>query len=731
MSRMAPPVSPARARRALAAGAGAGDPRAARRVRAALAAGLATMAVALAVVLSGSPASVIATNGVSSARVAAFLRHAGSLGCQPVGTVPQGTDAIRVSLSANVGPSVSMAVLSASSVVTHGERPAGWGASYTVTVPVRPLARAIADARVCTTVGPVVEPLELYGTRTPGSSRRPLLRMEYLGPGSRSWLSLIPSIAANAGIGHAPSGTWVAYLAVAIMVAAAALAVGLVLRQPAGGGGARAGGLRAVPRAAWLCGLVAVLSAACWSLITPPFQAPDEPAHYAYVQLLAQTGRLPSSYDGYFSPEEELALQGLRQQEVEFHPERHTISTHAEAQQLSEDLTRPASRVGTGAAGDAAAEPPGYYALEAIPYYLGAGGTLLDQLELMRLASALLAGASALFTFLFVRESLPAARWAWLVGGLGAALTPLLGASSGAVTPDAMQCAVCAVIFYCLARAFRRGLTLRLALLTGALTALGLVTKLTFLGVLPGVLLGIVVAGVRTARVQTGGGRLDARAAKRLARLLAPALALALSPGLLYVVHNLIEHRHALGVVSSAFASLGARSSLDPLAYAWEMYLPRLPGMPSYFPGVSTIRQLWFARAVGDYGWLDTPFPQWVYSLALVPSAAIAALGLRAALARRAALCARALELLVYLVIAAGLMALIGMYAYLGRRDEGAAYFQPRYLLALLPLVGAWLALAARGAGRRWGPAVGALLVVLLLAHDVFSQLQVVARYYG
>jgi hypothetical protein len=58
-------------------------------------------------------------------------------------------------------------------------------------------------------------------------------------------------------------------------------------------------------------------------------------------------------------------------------------------------------------------------------------------------------------------------------------------------------------------------------------------------------------------------------------------------------------------------------------------------------------------------------------------------------------------------------------------------FAEPRYLLPLLPLMGAWLVLSARGAGRRWGPAAGTLTVVLFLSHDVFSQLQVVAHYYG
>ena len=56
---------------------------------------------------------------------------------------------------------------------------------------------------------------------------------------------------------------------------------------------------------------------------------------------------------------------------------------------------------------------------------------------------------------------------------------------------------------------------------------------------------------------------------------------------------------------------------------------------------------------------------------------------------------------------------------------------EPRYLLVMLPLLGAVLVLAMRGAGRRWAPVVGAAMVVLFIGHDIFSQLQVIARYYG
>jgi hypothetical protein len=175
-------------------------------------------------------------------------------------------------------------------------------------------------------------------------------------------------------------------------------------------------------------------------------------------------------------------------------------------------------------------------------------------------------------------------------------------------------------------------------------------------------------------------------------------------------------------------------SVFHEISYIWQFYLPRLPGMANYFPGVSTARQIWFDRSVGLYGWLDTPFPVWVNNVALIPAALLAILGIRALVTVRATLRRRVVELAVYALMAAGLLVVIAAAAYgpLGKlAHAGPAYWQPRYLLPLLPLLGAALVLSARGAGRRWGPAVGALIVVLFLAQDLFSQLQVISRFYG
>jgi 4-amino-4-deoxy-L-arabinose transferase-like glycosyltransferase len=481
--------------------------------------------------------------------------------------------------------------------------------------------------------------------------------------------------------------------------------------------------LRRIPRAAVVCATVASLNAACWSIVTPPFQVPDEPEHFAYVKQLAEAGQLPTSNSGALSAEELVALTYLHFEAVREQPEHGTISSPVEQAELQHEVARAAhfAPKGSPSAGVATQEPPLYYALQTLPYELDSGGTLLGRLELMRLLSALMGGLTALFVFLFIREALPAVPWAWTVGAFGVALAPLLGFMSGSVNPDALLFAVSAAVFYCLARAFRRGLTRRLALALGAVTAAGLLTKLNFIGLAPGVLLGMFVLAVRAARIY---------GASAAWRLLAPALALALSPIAAVVAIHLAAGHPLLGVVSSGIDTTRG-SLLGELGYIWQLYLPRLPGMSSDFPGLLTARQIWFDGYVGLYGWLDTPFPGWVYDVALVPAGAIALLCVHALLRSRVALRARASELFVYLAMAAGLLVLIGADSYRSFPEVGAEFGQTRYLLPLLPLFGAVLALAARGAGRRWGPVMGAALVVLFFGHDLFSQLQVVARYYG
>jgi hypothetical protein len=256
----------------------------------------------------------------------------------------------------------------------------------------------------------------------------------------------------------------------------------------------------------------------------------------------------------------------------------------------------------------------------------------------------------------------------------------------------------------------------------GVATAIGLLTKLNFIGLTPGIALGLVVLAVRAARTSR----------RSAYRSLALAVVIAASPVLAYLVINLFSNHAGLGAVSGGIQGTEG-SVFHEISYIWQYYLPRLAGMAEDFPGIFT-PQLWFERSVGQYGWLDTTFPTWVYDVALIPAGLLTILGIRALVSDRAALRRRVAEVGVYAVMAAGLLALISATSYAPSATLPhfpTAYWQARYLLPMVPLLGAALVLSARGAGRRWGPVAGALIVVLFLAHDVFSQLQVISRFYG
>jgi hypothetical protein len=704
------------------------------RVLVALALGIVVFAVALLITVSHSPPVLAGTNSVVAEGFVATTRG-NAVFCQDGETLPGGTSAIRLWVNTNISPSVQAVVSAGSQLLTRGAQQAG-RLTGAIAIPVAPVPQTVTNARLCFHFGPAVEPVRLVGgtirARTRGEAPAAKIRVEYLRPGRRTWWSLLPSIARRIGFGRAPSGTWVAFVPLLLMAVAGFLALRLLVRQLAPTPEvASSPGSEPQAHTRWrnglapalLCAGIAFLSAASWSILTPPFQASDEPSHFAYVQQLAETASLPRSSGSAVSEEEEVALTDLHHQEVRFNPAIGTISTAGEQRRLESDLARPLARSGAGDAGVAASEPPLYYGLETIPYLLGSSGSLLDQLELMRLLSALMAAITALFAFLFLKEALPRVPWAWTVGALASALAPLLGFISGTVNPDAMLAAVCAALFYLLAAAFRRGLTVRRALAIGGLTAVGLLTKLNFVGLLPGVAVALVILAVRARRVH----------AREAYRALALALVVPVTPVVLYIAISLLSNHAGLGLLSSGLGETTSHhgSLTGELAYIWEFFFPRLPGMPNDFPGVLPLRQIWFDRSVGVYGWLDTYFPNWVYDLALAPFAVLVVLCARTLIARHAALRARAGELLSYAVIGIGVMGLVGADSYLEFPGSAGHYAEPRYLLPMTVLLAAALALAARGAGRRWGPVAGTLIVVGMLAYDVFSQLLVVGRFYA
>ncbi len=203
----------------------------------ALVAGFALLAIALVLTLSGSPLVVVRTNGVPADEP--ILEARTSAACQTHEFVPAETSAIRLTFVAAAGPRVSVNVLSGRHSVASGVTGSGW-TSGAVTVSVRPLAHPLFGATLCFKFAHSAETVQMGGesasalTAARGLSGQALpgrFTVEYMRPGPTSWWSLATTVAHHFGLGRAPSGTWVAWLVLLVMVSAVALASYLVLRE--------------------------------------------------------------------------------------------------------------------------------------------------------------------------------------------------------------------------------------------------------------------------------------------------------------------------------------------------------------------------------------------------------------------------------------------------------------------------------------------------------------------
>lgn len=182
------------------------------------------------------------------------------------------------------------------------------------------------------------------------------------------------------------------------------------------------------PRASfWLALGYVVALAVPWMLVTPISGAPDEGAHMAKAagvvrgQLVGQE-RAPGLHALQLPP-----LYGEIEDLNSCYAFRPTVS--AACQEVPDDLSRQPTEVLTSAG----RYHPLYYALVGLPTFLPPS---MSALYAVRLAAALLAAATLAAA---VRSVVEASRPRWLLGGLVAAVTPMVVFLSATVNPSTLE----------------------------------------------------------------------------------------------------------------------------------------------------------------------------------------------------------------------------------------------------------------------------------------------------
>jgi 4-amino-4-deoxy-L-arabinose transferase-like glycosyltransferase len=552
---------------------------------------------------------------------------------------------------------------------------------------------------------PLLGDLANTGLTRGGKKTRGALALIFYRPGEETVATLAGLIGERLGrVRGAFGGGWRAPAIVLLLLAALAGTVWTVvaaIRRPQ-------------RRALWVALFaVAACHALAWSLLTPVFQIPDEPAHLSYVQDLVEKGQPPRQIGPSFSPQLATLVDVSAVGSVNFNPDGRPPWTASEDASVDQRLAANPDRVNQASYTAVADYPPAYYAAMAPVYraVTAAGGNTLDAITPLRAASALLAGVAIIAVFAFLLELFPERRLLALLAALICAWHPVFAWISGGVSPDALLIPTGCVMFWLFARAFIRGPTRWIAVGLGLTLALAVLTKVAALGLIPGWCVGVAVLVWRSR------DRLRIAAAAGLAALL---------PLVTYALLNVTAwDRPAVPLALTGSAAEGgppAEKSVGTSAggfatYLWEYVFPRLGGMRDYFHSGWTPKDLWVPIWVGRFGWSDYQFPTFVNRAALVVYAVIAVAALVVLVRWLRSRPELRVPAAVLAAISLGLVVLIARVGYPLRASGSFVFEQGRYYMPLIPLYALALVLAAQLLKPRWGRAVLLAFLVGAVLH--------------
>lgn len=473
--------------------------------------------------------------------------------------------------------------------------------------------------------------------------------------------------------------------------------------------------------------IVAALNGMAWSLLTPPFQVPDETAHFAYSQTIAEAGFRPGVVGRpEFSSEQDQVMAAIGTVRIIGRPMAHAPVERQTVKKGIRVAAEGAPRGNGGGPSSASSQPPLYYALEALPYRAFSWATLPTRLYAMRAVSVFIFALGAALSAMLAAEILRGRAWVPLVGGMAVALSPYTTFITSGVTPDTLLLTTSVATVLLVARSCRRGLTRRRAAAIGLMAGVGTLTKLTFLAFLPPALAIVIVLVIRDRR------NLDAERGGPFGSLLIALIAAAALPivALLWTELTAQGRTAGTGAFETAVGAEATTNIREIVVYGWELFLPRMPFMSeqfTYFPLVET----WIDGFAGRYGWLDYEAPTFVIVVYRIFITIIGVLAGCAVFVARRAVLGRRLEVASYVAFTVAQAAVIAKTGYDYRRSTGYIFEQPRYLFGLAGFYSALIAVACLGVGNRPAPRLAIIVVGLFCLHDMSGLTTTMLRYYG
>ena len=467
-----------------------------------------------------------------------------------------------------------------------------------------------------------------------------------------------------------------------------------------------------------LLGIVAVVGL-CWSLTLPPWQSPDEFSHYAYVESLATSFRLPGNlHRSIFSTDEASAIDAADASNGAFYPETVPPSwSRADYRAYLAEHTRAAvDRASGGGPSSASGNPPLYYLVAAAGYLLDGGGTAYGRLYAMRIEGVVWLLLTTLGAWLLAGETFGRRRLPQLITAAVAALLPMTAFMSTNVNPDALVITEWTFGLWLAARVVNHRARIADVATLAAVLAAAILTKSTSYALVPSALLAVAIGVAR----RPAGQRLSV-----LGGLVGSALLLAGPVGAWLAVSRSVGGT-AISTVSAGGQPFSVR---EFLAYVWQFYLPRLSFMRRERLVVGLpLNTVWIDQGAGDFGWLVVGLPAWMLMTARVVLGllTVSSVWLVSHLRSLPRLGLFAVDLLALFA----LLALLHVTEYRQSLAGSGAFLQGRYLLPVVSLLALAVGLIVARLPRSVRAPVVSLALIGLLAGQVISLASVLHAYY-
>ncbi len=470
--------------------------------------------------------------------------------------------------------------------------------------------------------------------------------------------------------------------------------------------------------------LATLLKGLAWSVVVPPWHAPDEQQHFLYGQSVERSQTLRVVPSLWVPLEARQLFMLIQFSAVRYGGQPLDLTDRADIAAQIAALNDPANQ--WAAVYDQGRQlikirnftvfhPPLYYmALAAVQWPLE-GTSILVRLLACRWLSVVLGLATVALAYGAGRELWPSRPGRALSLATLVSFQPMLTFCTAIVNNEALEITLFSACLLFSLQAIRRGLNGARGLTLGALTGLGLLTKISFLSILP-------LMGLLFARDALLGWRRRA-GWQALGSWIWVALVPALLAGWWYAEAVLSGG----DTLIQSFTARPNRPAVDLLPY-----LLHYGWLTIYRPLLYTY---W-----GDFGWLDTPLPGSLWTLlewATVIAAWTTGWWLVRRFVTRHACAKENTPAFAVFFLGCATLAVITFYIYLdfrSMRDLGQPFgIQGRYYLS--PIIGqmVWLGIGfvapvpAR-LRRVWMGLVGAGIIAL----NLYALFGVIApRYYG